>query len=138
MVKELAAAALVAGSAGAAEHGGWDKTFPESEKTEHCKAVFTNRFGIALAADVYKPKGAAGRLAAIAVCGPFGAVKEQCSGLYAQTLAERGFLAIAFDPSYTGESGGEPRNVASPDINTEDFRLRSITSSAATTSIRRK
>ena len=100
----------------------WDKTFPKSDKVEHAKATFKNRFGITLAADVYKPKGAAGHLAAIAVSGPFGAVKEQCSGLYAQTLAERGFLTIAFDPSYTGESGGEPRYVASPDINTEDFQ----------------
>lgn len=100
----------------------WDKTFPKSEKVDHCKATFKNRFGITLAADVYKPKGATGRLAAIAVSGPFGAVKEQSSGLYAQTLAERGFLTIAFDPSFTGESGGSPRYVASPDINTEDFQ----------------
>ena len=129
----------------------WDKTFPKSDKVEHAKATFKNRFGITLAADVYKPKlgngernrplggfatrGEAntpseasaegtgnGKFAAIAVSGPFGAVKEQCSGLYAQTLAERGFLTIAFDPSYTGESGGEPRYVASPDINTEDFQ----------------
>ena len=100
----------------------WDKTFPKSDKVEHAKATFKNRFGITLAADVYKPKGATGRLAAIAVSGPFGAVKEQSSGLYAQTLAERGFLTIAFDPSFTGESGGEPRYVASPDINTEDFQ----------------
>ncbi len=99
----------------------WDKVFPKSEKTEHSKATFHNRYGITLAADVYKPKNADGKLAAIAVCGPFGAVKEQASGLYAQTLAERGFLTIAFDPSFTGESGGEPRYVASPDINTEDF-----------------
>ena len=128
-MKELATAALVAGGACAADAAGaalplaqeWDKTFSKSDKVEHCKAIFKNRFGIALAADVYKPKNAAGRLAAIAVSGPFGAVKEQCSGLYAQTLAERGFLTLAFDPSYTGESGGEPRNVASPDINTEDF-----------------
>ena len=100
----------------------WDKTFPKSEKVEHCKATFRNRFGITLAADVYKPKGGSGKFAAIAVSGPFGAVKEQSSGLYAQTLAERGFLAVAFDPSFTGESGGEPRYVASPDINTEDFQ----------------
>ena len=100
----------------------WDKTFPKSEKVDHCKATFQNRFGITLAADVYKPKGATGRLAAIAVSGPFGAVKEQSSGLYAQTLAQRGFLTIAFDPSFTGESGGSPRYVASPDINTEDFQ----------------
>lgn len=99
----------------------WDKTFPKSDKVEHCKVTFVNRYGITLAADLYKPKGAAAKLAAIAVCGPFGAVKEQCSGLYAQQLAERGFLAIAFDPSFTGESGGRPRRVASPDINTEDF-----------------
>lgn len=99
----------------------WDKTFPLSDKVNHDKATFTNRFGITLAADIYTPKNADGKLPAIAVSGPFGAVKEQASGLYAQELAERGFLAIAFDPSYTGESGGEPRYVASPDINTEDF-----------------
>ncbi len=99
----------------------WDKTFPKSDKTEHKKITFHNRYGITLAADMYIPKNASGKLAAIAVCGPFGAVKEQCSGLYAQTLAERGFLTIAFDPSFTGESGGQPRYVASPDINTEDF-----------------
>ncbi len=99
----------------------WDKTFPESEKTEHTKVTFHNRYGITLAADLYKPKGAQGKLPAVAVAGPFGAVKEQAAGLYAQTLAERGFLTIAFDPSFTGESGGEVRNVASPDINTEDF-----------------
>ena len=99
----------------------WDKTFPKSEKVDHEKVTFHNRYGITLAADLYRPKGAAAPLAAIAVCGPFGAVKEQCSGLYAQTLAERGFLTIAFDPSYCGESGGEPRYMASPDINTEDF-----------------
>lgn len=99
----------------------WDKTFPQSDKVNHTKATFTNRYGITLAADVYVPKTAEGKLPAIAVSGPFGAVKEQASGLYAQTMAERGFLAIAFDPSYTGESGGEPRYVASPDINTEDF-----------------
>ena len=121
-MKEVAMVALVAGGAGLANADAWDKTFPKSEKVEHCKATFGNRFGITLAADVYKPKGATERLAAIAVSGPFGAVKEQCSGLYAQTLAERGFLTIAFDPSYTGESGGEPRYVASPDINTEDFQ----------------
>lgn len=100
----------------------WDKTFPQSEKVEHIKVTFHNRYGITLAADLYKPKGAVGKLAAIAVCGPFGAVKEQASGLYAQTMAERGFLAMAFDPSFTGESGGVPRYVASPDINTEDFQ----------------
>ena len=99
----------------------WDKTFPKSEKADHKKVTFHNRYGITLAADMYIPKNADGRLSAIAVCGPFGAVKEQCSGLYAQTLAERGFLTIAFDPSFTGESGGQPRYVASPDINTEDF-----------------
>ena len=99
----------------------WDKTFPRSEKTDHRKVTFHNRYGITLAADMYTPKNMSGRLAAIAVCGPFGAVKEQCSGLYAQTLAERGFITIAFDPSFTGESGGQPRYVASPDINTEDF-----------------
>ena len=101
---------------------GWDKVFPKSEKVEHAKVSFSTRFGLTLVADLYKPKGAEGRLAAIAVSGPFGAVKEQSSGLYAQTLAERGFLTIAFDPSYTGESSGTPRYVASPDINTEDFQ----------------
>lgn len=100
----------------------WDKTFPKSEKVDHQKVTFKNRYGITLAADLYLPKNRAGkRLAAIAVGGPFGAVKEQSSGLYAQTMAARGFVTLAFDPSYTGESGGEPRNVASPDINTEDF-----------------
>ena len=100
----------------------WDKTFPQSGKVEHSKVTFHNRYGITLAADVYKPKGADGKLAAIAVCGPFGAVKEQAAGLYAQTMAERGFLTMAFDPSFTGESGGRPRYMASPDINTEDFQ----------------
>lgn len=99
----------------------WDKVFPKSEKVDHRKVTFKNRFGIELAADMYTPKDADGKLAAIAVSGPFGAVKEQSSGLYAQKMAERGFLTIAFDPSYTGESGGEPRYVSSPDINTEDF-----------------
>ena len=99
----------------------WDKTFPKSEKVNHRKVTFHNRYGITLVADLYEPKNAQGKLPAIAVCGPFGAVKEQASGLYAQTMAERGFLAIAFDPSFTGESGGTPRYVASPDINTEDF-----------------
>ena len=99
----------------------WDKTFPQSDKVNHRKVTFHNRYGITLAADLYEPKNAAGKLAAIAVCGPFGAVKEQAAGLYAQTMAERGFLTIAFDPSFTGESGGTPRYVASPDINTEDF-----------------
>lgn len=99
----------------------WDKTFPRSDKVEHRKVSFRNRYGITLAADLYQPKKAGGTLAAIAVSGPFGAVKEQSSGLYAQTMAEQGFVTLAFDPSYTGESGGEPRHVASPDINTEDF-----------------
>ena len=100
----------------------WDKTFPESEKVNHKKVTFTNRYGITLAADMYTPKEARGKLAALAVSGPFGAVKEQCSGLYAQIMAEKGFLTIAFDPSFTGESGGTPRYMASPDINTEDFQ----------------
>lgn len=99
----------------------WDKTFSKSSSVDHCKVTFHNRYGITLAADLYRPRNASGRLPAIAVCGPFGAVKEQASGLYAQEMAERGFLTIAFDPSYTGESGGTPRYVASPDINTEDF-----------------
>ena len=99
----------------------WDKVFAQSDKVNHSKITFHNRYGITLAADMYMPKNAEGKLPAIAVCGPFGAVKEQASGLYAQTLAERGFITIAFDPSFTGESGGQPRYVASPDINTEDF-----------------
>ena len=99
----------------------WDKTFPKSEKVDHCKVTFVNRYGITLASDLYIPKNAEGKLPAIAVCGPFGAVKEQCSGLYAQTMAEHGFLTLAFDPSFTGESGGNVRYMASPDINTEDF-----------------
>lgn len=99
----------------------WDKTFPKSEKVNHRKVTFVNRYGITLAADLYEPKDKKGKLPAIAVSGPFGAVKEQSSGLYVQAMAERGFLTIAFDPSYTGESGGEPRYMASPDINTEDF-----------------
>lgn len=99
----------------------WDKTFPKSDKVNHRKITFHNRYGITLAADLYEPKNAVGKLSAIAVCGPFGAVKEQASGLYAQTMAERGYVTIAFDPSFTGESGGFPRYVASPDINTEDF-----------------
>ena len=99
----------------------WDKTFPQSEKVDHTKVTFINRYGITLAADLYKPQNASGKYPAIAVSGPFGAVKEQCSGLYAQTMAERGYLTIAFDPSFTGESGGYPRFMASPDINTEDF-----------------
>ena len=100
----------------------WDKTFPKSDKVNHRKVTFHNRYGITLAADLYEPKNQDGKLAAIAVCGPFGAVKEQAAGLYAQTMAERGFLTIAFDPSFTGESGGMPRYMASPDINTEDFQ----------------
>ena len=99
----------------------WDKTFPKSDKVDHKKVTFINRYGITLAADMYTPKNEEGKLPAIAVSGPFGAVKEQCSGLYAQTMAERGYLTIAFDPSFTGESGGQPRYMASPDINTEDF-----------------
>lgn len=100
----------------------WDKTFEQSDKVDHSKVTFVNRYGITLAADLYVPKDADGKLPATAVSGPFGAVKEQCSGLYAQTMAERGFLTIAFDPSFTGESGGKPRYMASPDINTEDFQ----------------
>lgn len=100
----------------------WDKTFPKSENVNHSKVTFTNRYGITLAADLYAPKNSESKLPAIAVCGPFGAVKEQCAGLYAQTMAERGFVTIAFDPSFTGESGGMPRYMASPDINTEDFQ----------------
>ena len=99
----------------------WDKVFPKSVKVDHRKVTFHNRYGITLAADLYTPKGAEGKLPAIAVSGPFGAVKEQSSGLYAQKMAELGFLTLAFDPSYTGESGGTPRYAASPDINTEDF-----------------
>ncbi len=99
----------------------WDKTFAKSDKVDHSKVTFVNRYGITLAADMYVPKDAEGKLPAIAVSGPFGAVKEQCSGLYAQTMAEKGYLTIAFDPSFTGESGGQPRYMASPDINTEDF-----------------
>ena len=104
-----------------AKNNDWDKTFPKSDKVNIEKVHFKNRYGIELIGDLYTPKDAKGKLAAIAISGPFGAVKEQASGLYAQTLAERGFITLAFDPSYTGESGGEPRNVASPDINTEDF-----------------
>ncbi len=99
----------------------WDKTFPKSDKVDHCKVTFVNRYGITLAADMYVSKNAVGKLPAIAVSGPFGAVKEQCSGLYAQAMAELGFLTVAFDPSFCGESGGQPRYMASPDINTEDF-----------------
>ncbi len=100
----------------------WDKTFPKSEKVEHTKVCFENRYGITLAGDLYLPKNTEGKLPAIAVSGPFDAVKEQSSGLYAQTMAERGFVTLAFDPSFTGESGGQPRYTASPDINTEDFQ----------------
>lgn len=100
----------------------WDKTFPQSEKVTHKKVTFHTRYGIELVGDLYTPRDFQGRLSALAVCGPFGAVKEQASGLYAQTMAERGFIALAFDPSFTGESGGEPRYMASPDINTEDFQ----------------
>ena len=100
----------------------WDKVFPKSDKVNHEKVTFKNRYGFTLAADLYKPKDSEGKLPAIAISGPFGAVKEQSSGLYAQTLAERGFLTIALDPSFTGESSGEPRYMASPDINTEDFQ----------------
>lgn len=99
----------------------WDKVFAKSEEVNHRKITFVNRYGITLAADLYEPKNYSGKLPALAVSGPFGAVKEQSSGLYAQEMARRGFLAIAFDPSYTGESGGQPRYVSSPDINTEDF-----------------
>lgn len=99
----------------------WDKTFPQSDKVEHVKIIFHNRYGITLAADLYKPRNARGHLAAIAVSGPYGAVKEQVSGRYAQTLAEYGFLTLAFDPSFYGESGGEPRYLTSPEISTEDF-----------------
>ena len=99
----------------------WDKVFPQSDKVDHTKITFHNRYGVTLAADLYMPKNATGKLPAIAMSGPYGAVKEQVSGRYAQALAERGFLTIAFDPSFTGESGGQPRYVASPDINTEDF-----------------
>lgn len=99
----------------------WDKTFPKSDRVNHKKVTFVNRYGITLAADMYSPKNADAPLPAIAVCGPFGAIKEQCSGLYAQEMAERGFITLAFDPSFTGESGGQPRYMTSPDINTEDF-----------------
>jgi hypothetical protein len=99
----------------------WDKVFPQSDEVQHKKITFQNRYGITLAGDLYQPKNTSGKLAALAVSGPFGAVKEQSSGLYAQTMAERGFITLAFDPSYTGESSGTPRNVASPDISVEDF-----------------
>lgn len=104
-----------------AKTNNWDKTFPKSDKVYVEKVTFKNRYGITLTGDLYSPKNINGKLAAIAISGPFGAVKEQASGLYAQTLAERGFITLAFDPSFTGESSGTPRNVASPDINTEDF-----------------
>jgi len=121
----VAAATMLAASsvpASAANSGSWDKTFPKSDRVDHRKVTFKNRFGIALSGDLYLPKQGNGvRLPALAVAGPFGAVKEQASGLYAQTMAEHGFASLAFDPSYTGQSGGQPRNVASPDINTEDF-----------------
>jgi len=124
-LKAMAGMALVAAISSeptrAADQAAWDKTFRKSEKVEHRKVTFKNRYGITLSADLYHPKSRHGKLAAIAVSGPFGAEKEQSSGLYAQTMAERGFVTLAFDPSYTGESGGEPRHVASPDINTEDF-----------------
>ena len=99
----------------------WDKTYPKDDRAAHSKVTFVNRYGITLAADLFTPRSAEGKLPAIAVCGPFGAVKEQVSGRYAQEMAARGFLTLAFDPSFTGESGGFPRNIASPDINTEDF-----------------
>ena len=99
----------------------WDKVFPKSDKVNHSKITFHNRYGITLAADLYVPKNVTGKLPAVAMSGPYGAVKKQVSGLYAQTLAEHGFLTIAFDPSFTGESGGTPRSISSPDINTEDF-----------------
>lgn len=121
-VAALTIALATSGSALAQSSGEWDKTFPKSERVDHLKVSFKNRYGITLSADLYQPKDRGEkRLAALAVGGPFGAVKEQSSGLYAQTMAERGFITLAFDPSYTGESGGEPRDVASPDINTEDF-----------------
>ncbi len=121
-VAALSVATAAGAPAIAQESAEWDKTFPRSEAVDHQKVTFKNRYGVTLSGDLYLPKDRAdGRLPAIAVGGPFGAVKEQSSGLYAQTMAERGFITLAFDASYTGESGGEPRNVASPDINTEDF-----------------
>jgi fermentation-respiration switch protein FrsA (DUF1100 family) len=124
-ITALSISAITSGSASAQPQvkpsDKWDKTFAKSDKAQHKKVTFKNRYGITLVGDLYQPKNASGKLAAIVVCGPFGAVKEQSSGLYAQTMAERGFVTLAFDPSYTGESGGEPRNVASPDINTEDL-----------------
>ena len=113
----------------------WDKVFPQSDKVSHSKVTFHNRYGVTLAADLYVPENASGKLPAIAMSGPYGAVKEQVSGLYAQTLAERGFLTIAFDPSFTGESGGEPRGVSSPDINTEDFCCLHRTSTPKTSAL---
>lgn len=128
-IATLGAMSLSAGSTFASDAGNtmkngnsqWDKTFPESNKVEHRKVTFKNRYGLTLCGDLYQPKNVSGKLPALAVSGPFGAVKEQASGLYAQTMAERGFVTLAFDPSYTGESSGEPRNVTSPDICTEDF-----------------
>ena len=121
-VAALGVASVAGAPVFAQENTEWDKVFPKSDKVDHEKVSFKNRYGITLSADLYLPKNRPdGQLAAIVVSGPFGAVKEQSSGLYAQTMAERGFATLAFDPSYTGESGGEPRNVASPDINTEDF-----------------
>lgn len=117
----LLAILLIFGGSNMANAKTWDKTFPKSDKVNVQKVEFKNRFGITLVGDLYTPKDSKGKLSAIAISGPFGAVKEQSSGLYAQTLAERGFITLAFDPSYTGESSGTPRNVASPDINTEDF-----------------
>lgn len=118
----LSVASVTGAPAFAQSNTEWDKTFPKSENVDHEKVTFPNRYGITLSGDLYLPKNrTGGRLPAIVVSGPFGAVKEQSSGLYAQTMAERGFVTLAFDPSYTGESSGEPRNVASPDINTEDF-----------------
>ena len=113
---------LASGGVSAQPTAAWDKTFPRSARVEHRKVTFRNRFGVDLVGDLYAPRDrGVGRLPALVIIGPFGAVKEQSSGLYAQTLAERGFVTLAFDPSFTGESGGEPRNIASPDINTEDF-----------------
>jgi len=124
-VVALGVGALASGTASANEQVSlgqeWDKTFAKSDKVDHKKVSFKNRYGVTLAADLYQPKNASGQLPGLVLSGPFGAVKEQSSGLYAQTMAERGFVTLAFDPSFTGESGGEPRNVASPDINTEDF-----------------
>ena len=117
----ILACLMLAGGESMANDTSWDKTFPKSERVTVQKVTFKNRYGITLTGDLYLPRETSGKLPAIAVSGPFGAVKEQASGLYAQTLAEHGFIALAFDPSFTGESGGEPRSVASPDINTEDF-----------------